>query len=630
MNASGEFFPLSPQQEMIVMAPPDQPQLVVAPPGAGKTHIVVGRIQYLIDTYGISPSELLVLCFTRTAVAEITRRLKYLVKKNRVHDDLRFVSVRTFDSFATRMLLAADSDGDLSGFSYDARIDLAIETLMSSRSDASVLISNFKHLIVDEIQDLVGVRARLVQILIERVSGGFTLLGDPAQAIYNFADNPIKTGEKSINVFDWVRRQEWFSGVLERTLSDNYRSNGKIIQKVSRIREELLSNTSEDEIALDKLKIFVKRLQNAGSGIEPKLPEVDIDESLCVLCRSNGEVLQLASLFAQKGVRFIVRPRPEDSGLPSWLGRVFGSYANPKISLREFECRWNTLIGEAVPIDHLTAWDWLKKIEEREKSDLDIQRLHLQLLRGKNLPDDLDAYVQAEQNGVALSTIHAVKGREFDQVVILQPDENNYIGTNDYVEEARVLYVAATRARKEIANLGRNGLPQMWKVECENNRSRWIAHQRKSGYYFMEMGLAGDIDATSFVNKYLFASQEDAASNQNFLWKNVQVGDVAQIKKIKRGHYTFFRIFIENENFKDPILVGQLSLNFKKDLSKVLGSICGERYYYPYYMKGIRVAALVTELLPPFSENSQEPFAASRFCIGLRLRGMGYIYKEAR
>ena len=88
-----------------------------------------------------------------------------MVRNRQVHDDLRFVSVRTFDSFATRILLAADTERDLKGFGYDARIELAIEALENPESDASLIVSRCRHLIVDEIQDLVGVRGRLVQIL---------------------------------------------------------------------------------------------------------------------------------------------------------------------------------------------------------------------------------------------------------------------------------------------------------------------------------------------------------------------------------------------------------------------------------------------------------------------------------
>jgi hypothetical protein len=629
MKDSAENYPLNSEQRNIVTASPSQSQLVVAPPGAGKTHIVVGRIQYLIEKAGLIPSELLVLCFTRTAVAEITGRLKDMVKNQQIHDDLRFVSVRTFDSFATRMLVAADTECDLSGFSYDARIELAIEALSNPNSDASCIVSSFRHLIVDEIQDLVGVRARLVQQLIERVSGGFTLLGDPAQAIYNFSDNSKEKGNRNtLNIFAWMKQQEWFQGVLERTLTENYRSSGELAEKVLSIRSEVISQDPEDFRALEKLRNFVKELNGAGSGIDPALPIQEADDSLCVLCRSNGEVLQLASLFSLKGIQYVIKPRPDDNGLPAWLGRVLGSYTESKISSNEFHDRWNGLVTKSLPVAVSQAWGWLKKIEGSEKSDLDINILHQHLFQGNSLPDDTDAFVGIHQNNVSISTIHAVKGREFDQVVILQPYVKNQSNSKNTLEEARILYVAATRARREITRLQRNGLPNMWKVDCGNGRSRWVANHSRSGYFFMEVGLPGDYDVLSSVSCYLHSTPGSAEEVQNYLWEKAAPGDVVKIKKVRQGKYSFFHILSQKTGNQDMRILGQLSLGFKNDLAKVLEKICKGKFYYPNFMDGIQIAAIVTELLPPYSEKVHNPYAASRFSLGLRLRGMGYIYKE--
>jgi superfamily I DNA/RNA helicase len=226
-------YPLSLQQKTIAEAPSHQSQLVIAPPGAGKTHVVIGRIQYLIEKEKLQPSQILALCFTRTAVAEITRRLKTLVRSQQLHDDLRFVSIRTFDSFATQMLLASNHDGDLNGFNYDARIELAIEALQNRKGEAAQIVSRFCHLIVDEVQDLVGVRSRFVQKLIERIPGGFTLLGDPAQAIYGFSNNELETQE----IMKWVKAQQWIEGVIERTLQENHRSSGDMADTTNAIRK---------------------------------------------------------------------------------------------------------------------------------------------------------------------------------------------------------------------------------------------------------------------------------------------------------------------------------------------------------------------------------------------------------
>ena len=68
------------------------------------------------------------------------------------------------------------------------------------RGRIGTLMGDQRHLIVDEFQDLPGVRGELVLAVLELLSppgqpgAGFTILGDRAQAIYGFAAS--KTGRK--------------------------------------------------------------------------------------------------------------------------------------------------------------------------------------------------------------------------------------------------------------------------------------------------------------------------------------------------------------------------------------------------------------------------------------------------
>lgn len=50
------------------------PCLVLAGPGSGKTLTIVGRIQKLIQTYHVSPEEILVITFTKYAAVEMKNR----------------------------------------------------------------------------------------------------------------------------------------------------------------------------------------------------------------------------------------------------------------------------------------------------------------------------------------------------------------------------------------------------------------------------------------------------------------------------------------------------------------------------------------------------------------------------
>lgn len=625
MTRQGDY-PLSPKQKSIVEAPATQSQLVIAPPGAGKTHVVIGRVDHLVQKQGLYPSEVLVLCFTRAAVAEITKRLKFLVKNQQLHDDLRFVSIRTFDSFATQMLLASKNNDDLDGFNYDARIELAIESLQNRKGEAAQLMSGFRHLIVDEVQDLVGVRSRFVQKIIERIKGGFTLLGDPAQAIYGFSNKENETQE----IMKWVKAQQWLQGVIERTLEENHRSSGEMADTAKAIRKTFFSNKIESVEALEQLKTFVDKLHRAGTGRSPKLPQIEPDETLSVLCRSNGELLQLASLFNTSGVKFTIKPRPEDTGLPAWIGRLLGSYDSSKISKSEFENRWKLLVADKGP-DVEQAWEALKRVEARDEVNLDTRTLNNHLRHGGRLPDDLDAYLASGQSNVSISTIHSVKGREFDKVVILRPEEadDTQSGNGDYMEEARILYVAATRARKELRRLGRTGLPNMWKMEYADSRHRWIS-SLYNGFSFVEIGIPGDVDPLSAVSKYIYPQQDLVEHAQDFIWNNLQSGSLVKLVRVDKGQYKFFQIVSAATEIQPVTTLGQMSLSFRNDMTKVLQVLSGgKRFVYPYHMEGIQVAAVVTNVIKPYEENIHEPYATSGFCLGLRLRGMGYIYKRS-
>jgi DNA helicase II / ATP-dependent DNA helicase PcrA len=618
-----EYLPLTREQEELAYASPDAHLLVLAPPGTGKTHIVVARIEYLIVEEMLDPHELVVLCFTRAAVGEIINRVTQLIKDKRMHDDLRFVAVRTFDSFATRLLLSAVPDIDLSNKGYDARIELAVSTLMKRKGDTREQIRRYRHLIVDEIQDLVGIRAELVKALLEQISGGFTLLGDPAQAIYGFAEQVDYSGDPLI---PWLRRRKWSPELQEGQLTTNYRSSGKMAILTERARGVVLREGPDIDAVLE-LQRLLSSLQSAGSGRDPGEDLLYSPyDSICILCRTNGELLQIASMLAKQGVDHHIRPKADEYALPAWLGRVLGMYPHFRMTMGTFQTRWDELVGEDELVDPEKAWYWLKRIDGRERRDLNVRELRRRLYRGYRLPDEADAGLYTGGSRLSLSTIHASKGREFDHVVLLEQSGSMLVqekGANR--EEARVLYVASTRAREALNRFSRDGIPsRMWKAECQNGRQRWLA-QTGSNYVFMEIGLGNDIDPVSHVSRYIHGSPSIAIQFQHLLWERARSGTRLYIHKYRQRSNTFFRIrFDESEEISNQDFA-QTSLSFLADLREVLRQQMGGRFSYPSYWSTVRVSRVVTEVLPGEPDHIFAPFDESRFCIGIRVKGMVYI-----
>src|SRR5260370_5144593 len=109
-SIAGDF---TTEQAAVVSLPVEAHALVSAAAGTGKTHTLAGRLTRLVEGEGLSAGdELLVLSFSRAAVAELRRRIAGLV------GDPRYVGAATFDSFATRIPAAAVPGGPSAGPPY--------------------------------------------------------------------------------------------------------------------------------------------------------------------------------------------------------------------------------------------------------------------------------------------------------------------------------------------------------------------------------------------------------------------------------------------------------------------------------------------------------------------------------
>ena len=144
------------QRKRIRHAPADARLLVEAGPGTGKTEMAAVRMAGLVRK-GLAPGQLLVLSFSRSAVRNLTDRLARLEgTDDSIIEELRHVSIRTFDSWAFRMLRLLRNPLDaLLARGHDDNIE-KLTALFGGRRREEIreLIGDRRHLIVDEFQDL--------------------------------------------------------------------------------------------------------------------------------------------------------------------------------------------------------------------------------------------------------------------------------------------------------------------------------------------------------------------------------------------------------------------------------------------------------------------------------------------
>ena len=90
---------LSEAQRMAAHWPPDQPEMILAGPGSGKTRVITQRIGYLVREHGMSPSRILAVTFTNAAAVEMTERLLQVLGSRA--EQMR---VSTFHAICARLL----------------------------------------------------------------------------------------------------------------------------------------------------------------------------------------------------------------------------------------------------------------------------------------------------------------------------------------------------------------------------------------------------------------------------------------------------------------------------------------------------------------------------------------------
>ena len=426
-------------QSAVVEAPISSRLLVTAGPGTGKTRTLLARAQWLVDRQGLEPGDgLLVLSFSRAAVETVARR-------GFAETGLGRLPVRTLDSLAARILLEVGAQASLS---FDRRIAAATEAL-GEKGAASAMFASVRHLLVDEAQDVVGLRARFVLALLEEVCGssdnGFTVLGDPAQAIFDWQ---VRGAEKEPErLFDLLDAAPL--GAAQAELKTNHRmKNPRLVELAASFGPPLRSakprsdwssfrSRLEEEVMLEP---GWTRTEDAAAEIRaaaraPGEPQV------AVLCRTNAEVLWLAAHLQEEGVEVVVRHRAEDRGGAPWLAQLFSRVPFNTAPVPEDPDRSAEDLWMRPPADLLRV---LRQVGLARNRDVDLGRL-ADLLRAGACPEELTVRREA---AVVVSTVHRAKGLEFDTVFVVA--DRRPPAAEDAEEGARVLYVAATRARDEL------------------------------------------------------------------------------------------------------------------------------------------------------------------------------------
>ena len=412
---------LSNEQMKVVLADAKRSHQIIACAGSGKTTTLVHRVRHLMNCLGVSGSEILICTFTKNSAEDLHKR---------IHDDEVYVG--TFHALSARLFGEYNGNHFMTGSYHVDEFQYRLKAFLESKSeDALRLRTRFKHIFVDEFQDVNRVQFQLVKLLSQNTDS-VVVVGDDDQSIYAFRG--------CSNEFIRTFRAD-FPNVDVHFLSVNYRSSPQIVKLAASsiahnatfiAKPVTISSVEAKHLELqfakctcilrDTVKHQHHHNQQPQQQMRPKLPTLQLfanvtdadqhvaDEiqacltqgerarNICIMARGNKSLNMMRGLLAQKGIASV----------------------------------------------QMTSDDRFAKCQ----TTMDIK----------------------DRDKVILSTVHSSKGLEWDRVYLIGMHNRNF---PDYREECldrerRLFYVAVTRCRTHLVIVANQSYPSIFLTELRD------------------------------------------------------------------------------------------------------------------------------------------------------------------
>ncbi|GAA1646621.1 UvrD-helicase domain-containing protein [Catellatospora bangladeshensis] len=594
MTGFDALFEPTPAQQAVITQPYDARTLATAGPGAGKTTTLSLRLEHLIEVEELDPADILVLTFSQAAVQALSGRA------DRLSGPTSRVRVQTFDAWATALLLQTEHTVEsLSGLDHDSRIELATDAIAAGVVEKTE--QGFPaHVVIDEVQDLMGVRRLMVEALLERFTPacGLTVVGDIAQAVYGFQVADLEERNQETGWFlTWVRN--WFTDdLVEIHLGDNFRartadaaialSYGDSIRQLptDRARAEYAANAVHDS-----LRRALETVPDFGDLDDPFVQASlrEFEGSSAILGRTNAEVLLLSESLNRSGVPHRLQRSARARPAPAWVAALTQATEMVEIAEDRF-LELSPNLPLPAGLDPRRAWRTLRGVAGTRNGRLNLDAL-VRAVAERRLPEELSASAETR---LVLSTVHRAKGLEFDRVLVVKPRALTELDADrvDPSAEVRALFVAMTRPRDDLFRLTR---PATWMMRKDAEVDRWYVSggrhnpSARSGMECTEFDVCHEAPAMG-----VGLPGEDSAEIQQYLATSVHEGDGIELRRLhdlpeSTAETPPYGIFHQDR------LIGETSRRFRSDLWRILG---GRRTYevrrWPCRVTGLRIDTVET------------------------------------
>lgn len=556
---------LDDSQRAVVEIAPDNRQVVVAGPGAGKTEVVAALVERLVEVEGVDADEgVLVLSFSNAAVFAVERRLR--------QSGASLVAVQTMDSLAGEVLHDL-AEVETEGLGFDGRIELATRLIADEGWDR---LERIQHLIVDEVQDVVGVRADFLNRVIEALPGdsGFTALGDPAQGIYDFQILPDSKGRPPMSATSsqqLVRSLIDSHGAAERVLHGQYRARSRDAIAAAGLRDRVLLSEG-----LSAIEDFLARVARAGQVSDVLAVARRWPGQTVFLTENNGQALLVAGEIAATGASVELRRSADQRVVAGWIARLLADAPKRTVARPDFD-EMISRLGEGIDADH--TWLSLRRLAGGRGTEIDVVRLASRLKSKRAIPPD---FMDDPGADFVVSTVHRAKGLEFENVVLVDFPLKAWVERGEPKDESRRRFVAITRAKNLIVRSDGPDDRSLIRVG-RGAASRWVIRGRSKWQTFgIEFGVE-DLDQSR-------PGGADQAAVQAHLRRTIGIGDRLEFRLDP------MRSTLDVPSYNvlhGDLAIGRTSIEFGESLARRVGTRQKSRSPWPE-LSGARLESVGT------------------------------------
>ena len=603
------------QQLKIYQQPINRNVNILAGPGSGKTHVLTLRCARLIYREHIEPSHLLVLAYNRAVVTELKNRLDILFTKLGLSKIAHQLHVYTFHALAKKCMGQL-----LNNIPTEKWESEFLKYLNNNVAEFKVLFPQIEFVLVDEFQDITQTRLdSLLRIHKIYRKAKFFTIGDINQSIYGFDRVPkdvILTPDEyaeKLNPQPYYEQLKKELKPVQLTMSTNYRSYQKILDASAKFIPEgyelphSAASLMEHEPTMKDYVVYTDNVKNPRNAWFKEIGDLIAwakqENTIATKFKDNYRKISTIAVFFRtnnevyRGYSKIKALLPKDVRI-----RIQGASSYELWREREVYYLIHYLTSKSTEVIDLSSdgtaseiktfiehamnekpnWDsylldvaytlvlnYLESIRSDQESHTWVDMAnYIKDVAGRDDGGQVykvyDQYKEEDQCiikedylTIVLTTMHKVKGLEFDAVVITPSFANlplkahreysdGYISQVDDLadmdEERRLLFVAYTRAKKylHIYKAHRERALETNHIYKTPNEAILGYNEREPGldkynlgfnvnYYFNQNGyIANEVKKNDAVEVQL------DNGNANIVWKGKVIGRLSDNSVIKR------------------------------------------------------------------------------------------------